>query len=743
MVMQQSAIQFQQSQANTNALFAQQAVMAQRSQAMTAGNFSALGQLDMASSQIAQEQASSNAAAQQAISQTNLQHQAQQAAIQQSNMAAMTEFSRVADSAIYSAGMSDGETGRSWSGSNVLTEPGSSESSPTSDASWFDPSDGGSDWLDSSSGGGSAEFGSAFTNPGSHDDHDDHHVPGMPDGYFGPDEGPSRKVPTLKVGTSKVPTLHLGNGGGGPSQDMIEFRDVIGRATFDGINEQTGNPDYAYKFDNFTVKVTDENLDKGSIGIVNDIYRVGRLEQQMFQNFSLPEGATVQITPYDMWNIYTVPGICDTCSDATVARGAKSYIDPETGETKRGPGAAYQSATNTIVVRQGFGEQIFQHETGHAVDDQIVRAPGNEALAALVARGWAKVDGNPVYFQQDGSKSYAQKSSGEAFAESFSTAFSPSRNDRGFYRGLVVDMKTMNQENPDMAKAVSGIIGGYYKVDAAGSGSGLGRGEEPSFLGFGASGAGGGGYSSLSYNNSIASLKTFGSSFDSFGSVLTKLGATTIPNYGGEGIQAVVLAKNDLVGASVQAQASYNPWARDAEAKALDLALRGIGVGKAGLAAVELQGNVTADQAISCVDAGAIQSSQNAGLFRFHMESTGEHFITSNLQEGCSVGFKFEKVAFKLLDKAEGMKPLYRCWTKQNHFISDRADCEGHNVEGLMGYASAKPAAGLVPLHRGLHAIGDVLATIDKAELDLNKYQYQGVLGYVLPPGASTQVASK
>ena len=148
---QQFAIQNQQIQAANAASRAQFEITVQKGQALAAGNFMGAAQLDMSSRAVDRQLSSVNMAAAQANSQNNIQNMQAQAAIQQSNMAALTQYSRVVDGAIYSAGMSDGETGRVRTGSSIVSEPGSSEGSPTQDASWFDPADDGADWVGSTS----------------------------------------------------------------------------------------------------------------------------------------------------------------------------------------------------------------------------------------------------------------------------------------------------------------------------------------------------------------------------------------------------------------------------------------------------------------------------------------------------------------------------------------------------------------------------------------------------------------
>ena len=679
-VSQQASIQASQLQANLNASFAQQAVTAQRTQAMITGNFSSLGQYDMASSQIAQQQAQASAAAGQATQAISIQNMQTQAAIQRSNLSAMTQFSRVVDSAIYSAGMSGGETGRIRNGSSVVSEPGDKAvGMAMADGSWSDPSDDGSDWFDpspgTSSGSGSTTFPSA-------------------EFYQGNQNGISQSIGSSSQGIAVNPIAAqspAGRGIGGfesgtwfdPHDDGSDYYDAleaqpnVTRMGFeDALMGQLKQAVDGAQLQNF--HTTEKNL-------INDITRNA---VNSGDNYAIMR--TIEaLESYKNNNDAAVNSVVD----GTMSREDASGI--------------YRSAGDNLISR-------LQEINRSAADgrDTITRSVGAQN-PGVWERSFDSYNTPNFFIDQMANQNsvYTRGNQGEFFGDS------------KIY-DLNLRSEGLNGQSP--TQQASGML--------------IRAGFENGFSNFSNMGAMGGpatsGYTSLTYNN----VGDLSSSFSTFAPTIERLGG--VATYGTSGqIQAVTFAPNTLVGQSVVAQASYNPWARDAEAKALDLAVRGIGVGKAGMGGVELQGNVTASQAISCVDAGA--KVQNAGLFRFHMESTGEHFITSSLQEGCSVGFKFEKVAFKLLDKADGMKPLYRCWTTKNHFISDRADCEGHQVEGLMGYASAKPAAGLVPLHRGIHAIGDILATIDWNELDLNLYQYQGVLGYVLPPGAATTVASK
>ena len=584
----------------------------------------------------------------------------QQQALLEQRTAASNEFFTVANTQIYSAGMSKGET-TLGSGTSIVS-------------------------------------GTASTGGDDHD-HGHDHASGEPHGYPSAPGGVDSRLIDFE-GNTIVASPN--------SQEMTEFRDVIQHSSFNGFDPATGNSNYSYEYKDFSVQPTGFT-DTSTSAVINDIYRVGVANQTAFGNYNLPEGATVKIAPAGT-NIYTVPGVCDGCSAATLNQGWNAL-------------GAHQPATNTIVVPSGYSNATLYHEIGHSVEDQIVNAPGNGLLKAQVGLGFKGTLDNPAYLTQDGKIAYNGKNSGEAFAEAYATYYTPGAG-TDFHRGIVNDMDTMGLVNPDMATAINWTAKGLFDNKSGGAQGGgslmpmvtgnIMSGGSVSFTGFGvpAVGLSGFGYTPITYQTQTAPVQ---STFNGF-SAISAFGRSPFYGAATQTNTAPVLAAAVTNQQPNLAKDAQNPWLREAEQKS--------------------------PGTISCMDAG--KAVADHGVLRFYMPNTGEHFMTKSLAEGCGAGFKFEGAKFKL-SKVEGenMKPLYRCYTGTHHFVSDRSDCEGHRPEGLYGFASKTQVAGSMALHRGHHSSGDSLVTTDKSEIEIAGYGYQGILGYVMPAGADAQVATK
>lgn len=126
-------------------------------------------------------------------------------------------------------------------------------------------------------------------------------------------------------------------------------------------------------------------------------------------------------------------------------------------------------------------------------------------------------------------------------------------------------------------------------------------------------------------------------------------------------------------------------------------------------------------------------ASSEAKVYRFYIQSAGQHFFTTNYSEGANAGFTFEAASFPVFNSQEaGTAPIYRCYTGTSHFISRDSGCESFKNEGLYGYIYAAQTNGAVPLYR-FYNNGDNLVTENYNEGAAAGYQFVTTLGWVPP----------
>ena len=112
----------------------------------------------------------------------------------------------------------------------------------------------------------------------------------------------------------------------------------------------------------------------------------------------------------------------------------------------------------------------------------------------------------------------------------------------------------------------------------------------------------------------------------------------------------------------------------------------------------------------------------------------GDHLYSANPTEGTGA-FHFEGAVFALASEGgAGRAPLYRCHQEGYHFLSRDAGCEGKGVDGILGYVSGAPEAGMLPLIRSAKGVQHLASTSDQ-EGPAAGYTNEGVIGYVWPPG--------
>ena len=124
--------------------------------------------------------------------------------------------------------------------------------------------------------------------------------------------------------------------------------------------------------------------------------------------------------------------------------------------------------------------------------------------------------------------------------------------------------------------------------------------------------------------------------------------------------------------------------------------------------------------------------------FRFYNSRSGEHFITSNYNEGINAHYIYEGIAFKSFDatsSVENTKLIFRCYVTAagKHFVSSDVNCEGFSQEGALGKIYSSQIAGASPLYRFYNSLNrDHLITVNLLEGNsASGYVLEGLLGYV------------
>jgi hypothetical protein len=116
--------------------------------------------------------------------------------------------------------------------------------------------------------------------------------------------------------------------------------------------------------------------------------------------------------------------------------------------------------------------------------------------------------------------------------------------------------------------------------------------------------------------------------------------------------------------------------------------------------------------------------------------SIGDHLQTLTANEGAP-DWQYEAVGFHVFANGGPQRhPLHRCRYNDGpfHFISNGADCEGHALEGQLGFASDVPRDGLVPIYRCyLHGTSDHLTTTNPSECENAGFAVEAIQGYVAP----------
>lgn len=143
----------------------------------------------------------------------------------------------------------------------------------------------------------------------------------------------------------------------------------------------------------------------------------------------------------------------------------------------------------------------------------------------------------------------------------------------------------------------------------------------------------------------------------------------------------------------------------------------------------------TVDEVIAALTAyptGGPAPTSMVPIYRFL--GSGKHFMTLTYFEAASAGWNFETTGFHLFPSGgPGYSAIYRCYNAAavDHFLSRDRNCEGYSIEGVIGYASAGPARGLVTIYRFYKpGTKDHLITVNPSEGSNNGYTNEGILGY-------------
>lgn len=132
-----------------------------------------------------------------------------------------------------------------------------------------------------------------------------------------------------------------------------------------------------------------------------------------------------------------------------------------------------------------------------------------------------------------------------------------------------------------------------------------------------------------------------------------------------------------------------------------------------------------------------ISGDQTVIITRKYNATIGDRLLTRDPREG-EPFWRLEGPAFRLYDRpAPGRTPLLRCRINGHprHFASTDLRCEGHVVEGPLGFVLQGAAPGAAPLMRCRNPNGfDHITTIDPGECLRAGYVIEGPQGFAFPP---------
>jgi hypothetical protein len=136
----------------------------------------------------------------------------------------------------------------------------------------------------------------------------------------------------------------------------------------------------------------------------------------------------------------------------------------------------------------------------------------------------------------------------------------------------------------------------------------------------------------------------------------------------------------------------------------------------------------------SCVSGVCATAPVRTQAFKRYINASAQHWVTAG---PVTAGFNLEgRLGYIVQNPGAGRHPLYGCVWQTDHYISQRADCEGATMQRLEGYAYDSPATGLIPLYRCMDpALGHFVSSASNCE----NRQSEGSLGY-FPAASPTTV---
>ena len=132
---------------------------------------------------------------------------------------------------------------------------------------------------------------------------------------------------------------------------------------------------------------------------------------------------------------------------------------------------------------------------------------------------------------------------------------------------------------------------------------------------------------------------------------------------------------------------------------------------------------------VGCKD-NPVSSLTKFPIYRFY--KNGDHLLTAIQSEGVAVGYAAEGIAFDMYTASSNanLVAIYRCSQPKNHFFSRASNCEGANVDGLIGYLLKTKVDSAKPVYRFRKQTGQHLITTDQAEGIRNGFIQESILGY-------------